>query len=547
MKPTAEERDKAMRKIPKAAMDWMMNKPVLNRIIYTKKGRHAECFCTTCGQTYSGNFRPTNPESYEAQFESLIDTPYHNYQSVCPYCKAEGLYKAAGKYRYGEKLETNAIIGQRMGEDFVFRIFNITRRVYPLTAYNQVIIDKKKSTVEITEYIRVFCQKGKKPQKDYYLHSYYAGTDEWYPHNVGGMGNVPFPWEAPIWTGTEAEIRKTPMYKYIPSPRSIDNLNHAHDIQYWIAAAQFYQDFELIAKADLAGLIKGMMWGTLHYRQNGKTPASRLGIKNNRIKDVIAGASISDIDIYRIEKQLNKSWNDDEIKAVKWFVNVFQMKKEILNQLLEYTTPVKFENYLKKQFERVNNDWSRRELYTEYIDYFQMKRAEGYDMHNSVYMYPKDLLRRHREIIALREKKTNKARLEYVHKMYPGIASRYEDLMDRYGAAAGGYIIRPAKSAEEIVEEGRKLHHCVGGDTYLAKHQKGTSTILFLRTIAEKDTPYITVEIKGTEILQWYGAYDKKPERDKMQAWLDTYIKELKKHERQAKRKTKPKQVTKTA
>ena len=131
--------------------------------------------------------------------------------------------------------------------------------------------------------------------------------------------------------------------------------------------------------------------------------------------------------------------------------------------------------------------------------------------------------------------------------MYPGIASRFEDLMDRYGATAGGYIIRPAKSAEEIVEEGRKLHHCVGGDTYLSKHQKGTSAILFLRTIAEKDTPYITVEIKGTEILQWYGAYDKKPERDKMQLWLDTYIKELKKHERQAKRKPKPKQATKTA
>ena len=337
------------------------------------------------------------------------------------------------------------------------------------------------------------------------------------------------------------------MFQYIPRPETIKGLNTEHEIQYYTAAARFYKDFELIAKAGLSNIIKGMMWGTLRYRQNGKTPENRLGIKKNRLKDIMAGASIWDIDIFRIEKQLGKNWNADEVKAVDWFIRRFDVKKEILNQLLEYTTPVKLENYLKKQFETVNNDWSKRELFTEYIDYFMMKRAEGYDMHNSVYMYPKDLLRRHREIIALREKKTNEARLEYVHQMYPGIASRYEDLMDRYGAAAGGYIIRPAKSAEEIVEEGRKLHHCVGGDTYLAKHQKGTSTILFLRTIEEKDTPYITVEIKGTEILQWYGAYDKKPERDKMQSWLDTYIKELKKHERQAKRKTKPKQVTKTA
>lgn len=91
------------------------------------------------------------------------------------------------------------------------------------------------------------------------------------------------------------------------------------------------------------------------------------------------------------------------------------------------------------------------------------------------------------------------------------------------------YIIRPAKSAEEIVTEGRVLHHCVGGDNYLGKHDRGETYILFLRF---KDTPnmqYVTVEIEATtpNILQWYGAHDKKPDQENIQKWLNRYIRML--------------------
>ena len=92
------------------------------------------------------------------------------------------------------------------------------------------------------------------------------------------------------------------------------------------------------------------------------------------------------------------------------------------------------------------------------------------------------------------------------------------------------FMIRPAKDAGEIVMEGRILHHCVGGDTYLARHDRGQSTILFLRRREEPDIPYITVEI-GTDslrIAQWYGAHDRKPDEERMQRWLDDYVTRLK-------------------
>ena len=68
-------------------------------------------------------------------------------------------------------------------------------------------------------------------------------------------------------------------------------------------------------------------------------------------------------------------------------------------------------------------------------------------------------------------------------------------------------------------------------------HNTGISTILFLRSIKTPDIPYITVEIKGETIKQWYGAYDKKPNQEYFDAWLNTYTAELKKRKEENKEK----------
>ena len=78
--------------------------------------------------------------------------------------------------------------------------------------------------------------------------------------------------------------------------------------------------------------------------------------------------------------------------------------------------------------------------------------------------------------------------------------------------------------------EGRILHHCVGGDNYLGKHNSGMTYILMLRFKETQEIPYITVEIdnRTDKILQWYGNYDRKPDKDRMQEWLDIYVAKLK-------------------
>lgn len=120
--------------------------------------------------------------------------------------------------------------------------------------------------------------------------------------------------------------------------------------------------------------------------------------------------------------------------------------------------------------------------------------------------------------------------LKEVAERYPEIRHVYRGLRNKYLYEDDKYIIRPARSAEEIVMEGRLLHHCVGGNTYLAKHNTGKTYILMLRFKEEPDVPYITVEIdaKNPRILQWYGDKDKKPDEKNMQLWLNTWLMKLK-------------------
>lgn len=517
MREDIKDRSEHMRKIPEAAHRWMDTLIDANRLVYKRHGRYATCFCTKCGEVYEGCFR--QQDTFEGQFEHVIPKPEHNERSKCDKCGAEGLYKAAGRYK-GEVFTTDAVIGQKSGEDFVWRVFRVQLNIYG-TDFNPIHLEKAAKIH--TEYIRWWCTKGSKIQKDYLLYSWSLNRDEWYPHNIGGMNNIPFPWFAPIYKGTQKEIKQTPMYRYIPDPEK-----KYHPVNYYGAAARYYKDFEFITKNNLNAITNGLVYSTLGYRQKGKTPADRLGIYKERLAALIKTDSIDNIEIFKWEKTLKRHWTDEDIKIIRDIRQGYYWDDKFVKTLLKYSTPAKIGKYLAK-FKDINKYRERG----EYKDYIHMRQQAGYDLSNEIFLFPKDLRRRHTEMVYELEKEKIDKRKKEVLAKYKKIKSRYKKLSEKYSAAAGGYIIRPAKDAAEIVAEGRILHHCVGGDTYLKSHDSGKSFILFLRPVKEKDTPYITVEIRGNNIVQWYGAYDKKPNEKLIGRWLSTYVKELEKREKE--------------
>ena len=88
------------------------------------------------------------------------------------------------------------------------------------------------------------------------------------------------------------------------------------------------------------------------------------------------------------------------------------------------------------------------------------------------------------------------------------------------------YMIIPAGTCKELMDEGRTLHHCVGSsDTYMRKMADGVSWILFLRKKSELKKPYYTIEIslKDDHIIQFYSEYDRQPDKETINDVLNRY------------------------
>ena len=71
--------------------------------------------------------------------------------------------------------------------------------------------------------------------------------------------------------------------------------------------------------------------------------------------------------------------------------------------------------------------------------------------------------------------------------------------------AETGYGIYVPQTCNDLVIEGRTLHHCVG--SYQRRFAKGETTILFIRRLEEPDKPLYTLEwdLKKQKILQLKG------------------------------------------
>lgn len=79
--------------------------------------------------------------------------------------------------------------------------------------------------------------------------------------------------------------------------------------------------------------------------------------------------------------------------------------------------------------------------------------------------------------------------------------------------AKDGYCFIVPYDIKALIQEGNSLHHCIG--SYVDKIISGESKIIFMRTIAEKNNSFVTIEIDDNcDITEIKGAFNKEPEPD---------------------------------
>lgn len=121
----------------------------------------------------------------------------------------------------------------------------------------------------------------------------------------------------------------------------------------------------------------------------------------------------------------------------------------------------------------------------DYDDYLRQCAQLRYDLHDTAISMPHDFMAMHTRCSEMiRYNESQEARRKFKDNM----ASRR-----RLEFACGGLIIRQPKSMTEIVNEGKALHHCVGG--YAQRHAYGKLHIMLIRTAEKPDVPFYTVEV----------------------------------------------------
>lgn len=100
---------------------------------------------------------------------------------------------------------------------------------------------------------------------------------------------------------------------------------------------------------------------------------------------------------------------------------------------------------------------------------------------------------------------------EYRRQESKPLGERYQPLYEevypkaaKYSYEQDGYIIFPPKEVVDLVNEGNKLHHCVG--SYVSSVATGQEYILYLRKKSEPDVPYFTVNVDtNNKVRQIHG------------------------------------------
>lgn len=156
----------------------------------------------------------------------------------------------------------------------------------------------------------------------------------------------------------------------------------------------------------------------------------------------------------------------------------------------------------------------------DYADYITECETLGYNLHDSMINRPKDFASAHGRTSQLIVYKENKEVLESFDKLYE---SRKE-----LEFADGRLILRQPESFAEIIAEGRKLSHCVGG--YAKRHAMGRLNIMFIRMADEPDKPFYTLELSaegGIVQVRGYKNHDMTAEVQEFVEKYKTYISEI--------------------
>jgi len=523
-KSNRDEKDRLfalLPKIPQGFYEWAKCMLYGNEkfLVYKRETKYRVLIsCCNCGTTYTDRTNSISPNVQS------IKTPRDGEIGKCRWCDNRGKYKPKGRFKPQMEIKMCYLFQNLSDGGVVIRYFCVYLNQY-YEGHN----------ISFVERARIFLNINKKPRL-YWNYSWDNDSNKHFSsYNESGAGNYNLT-DAHIYPGY-MEVLKASSLKHG------DFRNYAYTTTYVncrpgnedyieaLATYAYYPQIEYLYKAGLEKVVRRLVRfhgvdGTINKK--GKNLAGILKIKTNRLELIKKEkGDLTLLQVLQLEKRHDFKLTDAQIEWLKGHITRYGFKKE-LSLILKYMSLTKVINrvneYKDKEYE--GKEYS---AWTEFKDYIGMREELGYDMTNTVYLHPHSLKEAHAAMVEEKEKKQNSEYIAQMMERYSNIPQHFKKLQKKYGMESNGYIFIPAHDAKEIILEGRTLHHCVGRETYLSKHNRGESSIIFMRDIKTPDVPYVTIEVKGEKIIQWYGAHDIKPKDDRTKSAIAEFEKHIKK------------------
>jgi hypothetical protein len=470
-----------------------------SRYIFTRReGKHQYGYCTHCHQ--------------EFETQGLR----HGASTVCQSCNSLCVVKASGKGR-------KTLIDEAYFVWYEKSIVNpeaiVARGLYAVRDYRE---DYREVETQVeTKAMYLFEPVNSVMYERPYL--YYS--------DVRGM----------VWN-SEFQLRKSiyslmnGVMSYKPCFCSYDNIQEAvqgtplqystwekyrdGDMVKFFGLAAKYPCVEYLTKLGMRGVVEAKLnsektYNVINWR--GRKPLDVFKMTKKELSDLRAakvpvdpwmlhlhhlakkdGSKLSFRDIAQISDEITEMYQNHLMIALKR-ANLRKLNAYLTKQL---AIPGAFRQYATKGHAlSIWNDYIR--------DCIQL----GLDISDESVKFPKNLYRAHQNTI-------KQVKLKADEMLTAKITERCKALQ-KMKFEALGFVLRPATSSQELIDEGKALHHCVG--TYAERYAKGQTDIFLLRRTDALDKPLYTMEVRNGNIVQCRGLRNCLPAND-AQIFIELFV-----------------------
>lgn len=457
-------------------------------VLYTQVKRGVfECYCTHCRHFYMND---------TVNGRHFVNGIAHRTMGVCLECDSPVTFLAMGKGRKGIRHKKNFAVFKVKGENLFIRCF---------TVYERFSADGVRGTFEGAEPLdfewyeaQRYCLTPDGVQHWETKFEFRTRENRWHKiwHPLKSENDPDFKtgelYPDNSYTVVDQEEVEKTFLKYAEkcADQSIHPAFNDCYIKYLCEFAA-HPNIEYLIKSGFGYIIASKLsCGTIcgirvNYRSNDVKKMLKL---NKTEMDLLKNRDCETLSAYyalrKLEPSMDENTRFQSICRYKYnidvIISIMNKTKLSLKKVL---------NYADKHGRHGLYDWN------DYLD--QCIKLE-YDMTDTLITKPKNLHEAHERLTKIIKIEADKLAQQEFEKRNKKLAK-----MEYIDEERGLQIIIP-KSVQEIIDEGKRLDHCVGG--YADRHAKGKLTILFLRTADKPDVPYYTMEVSNEgRIVQCQG------------------------------------------